>query len=182
MTKPVDEEYLVAAIAKALARDAASRRRGVAASRVQHEDQTRMRGQLASSTPRERQVLAFVARGKPNKQIAGELGTTEKTVKVHRGRAMQKMGVRTMAGLVRNSNAAASTRRSPPTQSGRSTARAQAGQPHRFLLASAAVSPSSDSSNGCLRCRRGCAWRLALPQRRCLDDHFRATGHRAPGR
>ncbi|NML44280.1 response regulator transcription factor [Ramlibacter sp. G-1-2-2] len=94
LTKPVDEDSLVAAIDKALAREAALR--------VRHEDQERMRVQLASLTPRERQVLAFVARGKLNKQIAGELGTTEKTVKVHRARGLQKMGVRAVAHLVRN--------------------------------------------------------------------------------
>jgi FixJ family two-component response regulator len=51
-------------------------------------------------TPRERQVLELVARGLLNKQIAGELGTAEKTIKVHRGRLMHKMQVKSAAALV----------------------------------------------------------------------------------
>ena len=56
---------------------------------------------MASLTPREREVLAHVAAGHLNKQIAGNLGTVEKTIKVHRSRMMKKMGVRTVADLVR---------------------------------------------------------------------------------
>ena len=56
---------------------------------------------LATLTPREREVLAHVVAGRLNKQIAGDLGTVEKTIKVHRGRMMEKMGVRTVADLVR---------------------------------------------------------------------------------
>jgi FixJ family two-component response regulator len=56
---------------------------------------------LASLTPREREVLTRVVAGRLNKQIAGELGIVEKTIKVHRGRMMGKMGVRTVADLVR---------------------------------------------------------------------------------
>ena len=52
-------------------------------------------------TPREREVLAHVVAGRLNKQIAGELGTVEKTIKVHRSRMMEKLGVRTVADLVR---------------------------------------------------------------------------------
>ena len=52
-------------------------------------------------TPRERQVLALVVTGRLNKQIAGELGTTEETIKVHRGRVMRKMGAGSLADLVR---------------------------------------------------------------------------------
>jgi FixJ family two-component response regulator len=55
----------------------------------------------ARLTPRERQVLDGVLKGRLNKQIAWDLGTAEKTVKVHRGRMMKKMGVRTVADLIR---------------------------------------------------------------------------------
>jgi len=57
---------------------------------------------LDSLTPREREVLLLVATGRLNKQIAGDLGTAEKTVKVHRARAMEKMQVRSVAELVRD--------------------------------------------------------------------------------
>ena len=60
-----------------------------------------VRGRLASLTPREHQVLEHVVTGRLNKQIAADLGITEKTIKVHRARAMEKMGVSTLAELVR---------------------------------------------------------------------------------
>ena len=56
---------------------------------------------LATLTPREREVLEQVVAGKLNKQTAAELGTGEKTIKVHRARVMQKMGVTSLAELVR---------------------------------------------------------------------------------
>ena len=56
---------------------------------------------LNTLTPREREVLHHVVMGQPNKQIAADLGTVEKTVKVHRSRVMEKMGVRSLADLVR---------------------------------------------------------------------------------
>jgi FixJ family two-component response regulator len=65
-------------------------------------------------TPRERQVLELVATGKLNKQIAVELGAAEKTIKVHRGRIMEKMQVRTAAALVGLLSRAA-PRAQPPT-------------------------------------------------------------------
>jgi FixJ family two-component response regulator len=54
-----------------------------------------------SLTSREREVMAYVAAGLLNKQIAGELGTSETTVKIHRHRVMEKMGADSLAGLVR---------------------------------------------------------------------------------
>jgi len=60
-----------------------------------------LQARFDSLTPRERQVLALVARGLLNKQIAGEIGVTEITVKVHRGQVMRKMGARTLVDLVR---------------------------------------------------------------------------------
>jgi FixJ family two-component response regulator len=56
---------------------------------------------IARLTPRERQVLDYVVLGRLNKQIAATLGTVEKTIKVHRGRVMAKMQVRSVAELVR---------------------------------------------------------------------------------
>ena len=56
---------------------------------------------ITSLTPREREVLTHVVAGRMNKQIAGDLGTVEKTIKVHRGRVMEKLGVRTIVDLVR---------------------------------------------------------------------------------
>jgi FixJ family two-component response regulator len=56
---------------------------------------------LATLTPREREVLKHVVSGRLNKQIAADLGTAEKTVKVHRGRMMEKMQTRSVAELVR---------------------------------------------------------------------------------
>jgi FixJ family two-component response regulator len=56
---------------------------------------------ISMLTPREREVLTHVIAGKLNKQIAGDLGTAEKTIKVHRGRMMEKLGVRSVADLVR---------------------------------------------------------------------------------
>ena len=60
-----------------------------------------IQAKIVTLTPREREVLTHVVAGRLNKQIAGELGTVEKTIKVHRGRMMEKLGVRTVADLVR---------------------------------------------------------------------------------
>jgi FixJ family two-component response regulator len=60
-----------------------------------------IKARFASLTPREHEVMTHVIAGRLNKQIAGDLGTVEKTIKVHRGRVMEKMGVRSVAELVR---------------------------------------------------------------------------------
>ncbi len=93
LTKPVDEAALLAAITKALDRDAEIRR--------QDRELEDIRARLRCLTPREREVLVHVVGGRLNKQIAGDLGTVEKTIKVHRARVMEKMGVRSVAELVR---------------------------------------------------------------------------------
>lgn len=93
LRKPVDETELVAALEAALSRDAQER----AKRRLQREVQER----FDSLTPREREVLDLVMQGRLNKQIAGELDIAEKTVKVHRSRGMEKMGVRSVAALVK---------------------------------------------------------------------------------
>jgi FixJ family two-component response regulator len=93
LTKPVNSECLLAAIATALERDASMRRAT--------EERRSVGRRMATLTAREHEVLTCVVAGRLNKQIAAELGTVEKTVKVHRGRMMEKMGVRTVADLVR---------------------------------------------------------------------------------
>jgi FixJ family two-component response regulator len=60
-----------------------------------------LRQRVASLTPREHEVLVHVVAGRLNKQIAADLGTVEKTIKVHRARIMEKMAVRSLADLVR---------------------------------------------------------------------------------
>jgi FixJ family two-component response regulator len=89
----VDEEDLLAAVSRAVERDAAARkgRAEVAA----------IGARLATLTPREREVLEHVISGRLNKRIAADLGTVEKTVKVHRGRVMEKMKAASVADLVR---------------------------------------------------------------------------------
>jgi len=93
LTKPFQSQELLDAIRQALARDGESRK--------QREDSRELRERLATLTPRERQVLTLVVAGLLNKQIAGELGTTELTVKAHRGRVMRKMQAPSLADLVR---------------------------------------------------------------------------------
>jgi len=92
LTKPVDDEVLLAAVRSALARDRSQRQA--------REDAADVRRRLESLTLREREVLEGVVAGKLNKQIGAELGITEKTVKVHRGRTMEKMGAGSLAELV----------------------------------------------------------------------------------
>ena len=93
LTKPVRDEVLVEAIARAEKQDAEARKR--------HAELAAIRAKIATLTPREREVLGHVVAGRLNKQIAGDLGTVEKTIKVHRSRMMEKLGVRTVADLVR---------------------------------------------------------------------------------
>jgi len=92
LTKPVDGARLLRAIEQALLRDAEQRLRRA----IRNEIEKR----LKTLTPREREVMAHVIRGRLNKQIAAELGTGDKTVKVHRARVMTKMGVRSVPELV----------------------------------------------------------------------------------
>ena len=93
LTKPFDDSVLLNAVGRALVRDEALRK-------ARHErDLVAVR--MGTLTMRERQVLAHVVAGRLNKQIAGDLGTVEKTIKVHRGRMMEKMSVRSVAELVR---------------------------------------------------------------------------------
>jgi FixJ family two-component response regulator len=92
LVKPVDELALLDAIRLALAKDQSERAK-------RHEG-IRLRSLFARLTPREHEVLTHVLAGKLNKQIAADLGTVEKTVKVHRKRAMEKLQVSSLAELV----------------------------------------------------------------------------------
>ena len=92
LVKPVEEAGLLDAVSRALAASAESLRH--------RREQADGRRRLERLTPRERQVCDLVAKGKLNKQIASELGTSEKTVKVHRARVMKKMEVDSVAALV----------------------------------------------------------------------------------
>ena len=93
LTKPFHDQDLLDAIRIALERD-----------RARHEQEkevTALQQRFASLTPREREVISMVASGMLNKQIAGQLGTAEDTVKVQRSRAMAKMHAQSLADLVR---------------------------------------------------------------------------------
>jgi FixJ family two-component response regulator len=93
LTKPVSDADLLAAITRAEKDDASTRRLNAELDSIN--------ARFALLTPREHEVMTHVIAGRLNKQIAGDLGTVEKTIKVHRGRVMEKMGVRSVADLVR---------------------------------------------------------------------------------
>jgi len=93
LEKPVDEDQLLAALERARLQSMAMRRQ----QQLQRDTEQR----LARLTKREREVCDLVAAGLLNKQIAVELGMSEKTVKVHRGRVTRKLDVDSVAALVR---------------------------------------------------------------------------------
>jgi FixJ family two-component response regulator len=92
LIKPVQSDELLRAIRRSLARHRT-------ALEVKREFDV-LRGRLATLTPRERQVFLLIVRGKINKQVANELGATERTIKAHRHNVMEKMKVRSLAELV----------------------------------------------------------------------------------
>lgn len=92
LTKPASSEQLIAAIERALAR--------YESARSQRSKLDTILALLATLTPRERQVFDLIVRGRINKQIAKELGMTERTVKAHRHEVMEKMRVHSLAELV----------------------------------------------------------------------------------
>jgi FixJ family two-component response regulator len=93
LSKPFEAAQLVDAVKRALAQGALER--------TAHEERAAARARLARLTPSEREVVEYVARGLLNKQIASELGKSEHTVKLHRGNAVEKLGVDSVAELVR---------------------------------------------------------------------------------
>jgi FixJ family two-component response regulator len=106
LEKPVSDTDLLHAIARALARN----REQQAARR----ERATLQARLARLTPREREVFALVASGLLNKQAGHQLGTTEKTIKVHRARVMEKMEARSLADLVRMAERLGITGPPPP--------------------------------------------------------------------
>lgn len=93
LTKPVDMDALLDAVRRGIDLDLEARR--------ERDAKCEARALISTLTPREREVLRHVLAGRLNKQIAAELGIVEKTIKVHRARVMQKLGVRSVAELVR---------------------------------------------------------------------------------
>jgi FixJ family two-component response regulator len=93
LTKPLREQDLLDAVQAGLDRDRARRE--------SDKTVTELRSRYESLTGREQEVIGYVASGLMNKQIAGETGISEITVKVHRGNLMRKMGARSLADLVR---------------------------------------------------------------------------------
>jgi FixJ family two-component response regulator len=93
LTKPIHDEDLLKAVHIALEKDRIERQSRAELDEIQER--------LATLTPREREVLTHVVSGQLNKQIANDLGTVEKTIKVHRARVMEKMKVNSVAELVR---------------------------------------------------------------------------------
>ena len=92
LTKPVPKDALIDAIERAVARSQVKREKS--------DQLNALRGFVSSLTPREHQVFERVAQGKMNKQIAHELGTTERTIKAHRQKVMEKLRIESVTELV----------------------------------------------------------------------------------
>ncbi len=93
LAKPFHDQDMLDAVIAAIERDRQQR--------TVDGDVSQLQQRFATLSPREQQVMLLVTTGKMNKQIAGELGISEITVKIHRGAGMRKMGARTLADLVR---------------------------------------------------------------------------------
>jgi FixJ family two-component response regulator len=103
LPKPFRDQDMLDAVTTAIERD---RQR-----RVADSDVSQLRERFGALSAREQQVMLLVTAGNMNKQVAGELGISEITVKIHRGAAMRKMGARTLADLVRMADV---LKRKPP--------------------------------------------------------------------
>ena len=102
LPKPFRDQDMIDSVTVAINRDRAQREK---------EDQSMaIVDRYATLSPREREVMAFVTAGRLNKQVAGELGLSEVTVKIHRGAAMRKMEARSLADLVRMADALKETK------------------------------------------------------------------------
>jgi FixJ family two-component response regulator len=93
LSKPVSDHALLSAVESAIEQDRKAR--------IQRGENAELRRRYDCLTTREREVMTQIVRGRLNKQIAFDLGIVEKTAKVHRGRVMEKMQVRSVAALVR---------------------------------------------------------------------------------
>ena len=93
LQKPFKDEDLIERVRRALAQDAKAR--------TALEEHKSIRSRLHTLTAREREVLALMAKGKPNKVMAHELGVSQRTIEIHRARVMEKSGASSLAELVR---------------------------------------------------------------------------------
>jgi FixJ family two-component response regulator len=93
LAKPLQEQELLDAVRNGIERDRVRR--------AEEQAIAELRTRFASLTPREKEVMALLAEGRLNKQIAGQMGTSEMTVRVHRNQVMHKMGAQSLADLVR---------------------------------------------------------------------------------
>lgn len=106
LTKPFEERQLQSAIEKAISMDRSARQK--------RSELTHLKDRFSLLTTREQEVLPFVVGGFLNKQTAADLGTSEITIRVHRGQIMRKMGARSLAELVRMADKLGITPRSGP--------------------------------------------------------------------
>jgi FixJ family two-component response regulator len=105
LAKPFRDQDMLDAVLAAIKRDEDRR--------IVENDVSQLKERFGTLSPREQEVMLLVAVGKMNKQVAGDLGISEITVKIHRGAAMHKMAARTYADLVRMADALKPTLRNP---------------------------------------------------------------------
>jgi FixJ family two-component response regulator len=103
LSKPFRDQEMLTAVLAAIERDQERR--------IVENDYSQLKERFETLSPREQEVMLLVTAGKMNKQVAGDLGISEITAKIHRGAAMRKMGARTYAELVRMADALKPNRR-----------------------------------------------------------------------
>jgi two-component system, LuxR family, response regulator FixJ len=116
LQKPFRDQDLLDRVQRALEKDRVNR--------MQLREKTRIQERRESLTPREREILELMTRGKPNKVMAADLGVSQRTVEIHRARVMEKMGASSLAQLVRmvmdiDQPAGAAAEATPPAQAAR---------------------------------------------------------------